>query len=326
MRRLSKAGFKADFLHQAILPDWWEDSYRDDPSILPDVEIRVSRFLEIPLSRIRDPSVSLNPPVYVNAKLRRVKEIDRDRLAPAIHAALKIGGAVVRSLQSTVQHPDPPPANALQWRDTIRRAGNSVALADILGDLWQRGIPVVPVDLMPSPSFQGLASIVDGRPIVLLGHKHDEPGRVAFFIAHEVGHIVAGDCALNEPVVDEDEEILDESAIEQRADQYATTIMVGAESIPDVQASNWRDLAESAANIELASGVDASAVIFAWARRTGDYGKARLAVEAIYCAHGARRALREHLLRNLDLDNATESDRNLIRCVIGEPERDAIAS
>ena len=54
MRRLSRAGFKKDFVTTALLPDWWEESCALDPNLLPEIEIRVARFLDAPLADIRN--------------------------------------------------------------------------------------------------------------------------------------------------------------------------------------------------------------------------------------------------------------------------------
>jgi len=196
----------------------------------------------------------------------------------------------------------------------------------ILDDLWRRGIPVVPIEVLPAPSFQGLACIVENRPVILVGHKNDEPGRVGFLIAHETGHIAAGDCVPGEPVVDEDEEVLDDANIELNADQYATRVLVGDDIVPQVDGATFKDLAKRASQIERTSGADASAIIFAWAARTGEYAKASMAVRALYRGSGARRQLRQHFDRHVDFDAATETDRALLRCVLGGAERDASAA
>ncbi len=324
IRRLSRAGFKETFVRPAILPDWWDESCAENTDLLPDIEVRVARFLGLSLSAIRSVDHSLQAPKYPDAQLRRVRDVDIDRLAPAIHAAMSIAGAVCRSLNESAPSPSTPPADGIEWRNMITRDSPVVSLDDLLGDLWQRGIPVVPIDLLPTPNFQGLACIVEDRPVIVLGYKHDEPGRVAFRVAHEAGHIVAGDCLPDQPVVDE-EEIPDESDIELSADQYATHTLAGANEIPKVDAGDFRELAEKAAEVEAESGVNAGAIIFAWASRTGDYANASMAVKALYRASGARRLLRQHFDRYADLTIASESDRALLRCVYGDPESDASA-
>jgi len=323
MRRLSQAGFKKDFVSRAVLPEWWDEDCADDPALLPDIEIRVARFLGLPLSTVRSPAAVLRPRVAPGAQLRRVRDLDRDRLAPAIHTAMRVAGAVVRSMRGPTPNPAIPPRDGLAWRDELGGALAAAKLDNILNDLWRRGIPVVPVEVLPSPSFQGLACIIENRPVILIGHKHDEPGRIAFLVAHEAGHIAGGDCAADQPVADEEEVVLDDSDIERAADRYATRVLVGGDSVPQVDGADFKDLARRASQIERASGADASAIIFAWASRTRDYAMASMAVKALYRGSGARRQLRQQFDRHIDLDAATETDRALLRCVHGEPERDA---
>jgi Zn-dependent peptidase ImmA (M78 family) len=193
-----------------------------------------------------------------------------------------------------------------------------VTLDDLLGDLWQHGIPVVAIEKLPTPSFQGAAFVVEGRPIIVIGQKHDEPGRVAFFIAHEAGHVAAGDCQPGQPVVDEEDEVLDEADLERKADTYARCVLVGGDAVPPITGDSYKQLASNASQVERESGADASIAIFAWASRTGDYATASMAVKALYRGSGAKRKLREHLERHVDFEAATESDRALLRCVSGE--------
>jgi hypothetical protein len=314
LQRLSKAGFSKDFVKTAILPDWWEDSCAEDPALVQDFEFRIARFLGSPLATVSDPAIALSPLVYPNAQLRRVRNIDRDRLAAAIHVAIQVASATVRNLRGAPP-PQDLPMDGLTWREQIIRPGAAVQLADVLRDLWTRGIPVIPVDALPAPSFQGMACVVEGRPAIVISYKHDEPGRVAFLSAHEAAHIAAGDCAPDQPVIDEEDEISDDTDIEARADDYAARVLVGSAAVPDVNTSlsrDFKDLARQASSIERQSGADASAVIFAWARTTGDYATATMAVKALYRNVGARRQLRELFAQHVNIADAGETDRALL--------------
>ena len=326
MRRLSKAGFKREFVTAALLPDWWEESYAQDSAVLPEVEIRIARFFGTSLSTVRSIQEPLALPSYGDAQLRRVRDVSRDRLAPAIHAAVQVAKAVIRNLKYSPQV-EIPPNDALAWRHSLRPEGSGpVQLEGILDDLWVRGIPVIPMEVLPVPSFQGLACIVDGHPVLVLGYKYDEPGRVSFLIAHEIGHIAAGDCSPGIPVVDEDEAVLDDSGIERKADQFAVHLLVGAKgyAIPEEEGMDAKLLAQEAVDLESQTGTDASSLIYAWAARTLDYATASMAVRALYRSTGARLQVRRMFAKYVDSDSATESDRDLLRCVYGK-ETTAIA-
>ena len=207
----------------------------------------------------------------------------------------------------------------------VNKPAMSVQVMQAVGELAEEADDFRCSEMLAgTPSFQGLVGIVDGRPVILLGHKHDEPGRIAFVVAHEAGHVAAGDCAPDQPVVDEEEDIQDDTPIERRADQYATRVLVGSDTIPDINGTSFKDLARRAAELERNTGANASTLIFAWARRTpslGNYQTATLAVKALYRSTGARRQLRQLFDQYVDIAAATETDRALLRCVFGESER-----
>lgn len=316
MSRLSRAGFKREVVRNALLPDWWDDSLSSDNALLSEIEIRVARFLNRPISEVRNPSVSLNVPIVSGAVLRRTRPVDSERLWPAIHTALAVANAVVRCIPDSPVNV--PPDDALSWRESLRSPGRAVQLVPLVRDLWSRGIPVVPIDCLPSPSFQGLACIIDGRPVIVVGYQHDEPGRLAFLLGHETGHIVRGDCTPGRPVVDQDDQVADETDIERRADAYATRLMVGGAAAPEVEAATFRDLANRASALERSTGADATAIIFSWARMTDDYTTASMAVKALYRSAGGRNSLRTLAKEKIDLNSASESDRELLRLVIGD--------
>ncbi len=274
------------------------------------------------MSVVTDPEAMLTAPGYPGAQLRCVRDVDRDRLTPAIHAATGIAGAVVRNLKESVPTPEPPPSDGLAWRQELTDVGGTVDLDTILKDLWTRGIPVVPTHLLPAPSFQGLAAVVEGRPVVVLGHRHDEPGRAAFRISHEAGHIARGDCAPDAPVVDTDEEIVADDEMEERADRYAMRVVMGEHTIPELDPGafdDFRRLANRAAEMERKTGIDAGATIFSWARANGDYATATMATRALYLSTGAARILGKYFRRFVDVEGASLSDRELMRVVAPAP-------
>jgi hypothetical protein len=192
----------------------------------------------------------------------------------------------------------------------------------LVDNLWGRGIPVVPIDVLPAPAFQGIACIIEDHPVILLGQRHDEPGHVAFIIAHETGHIAAGDCAPGQPVIDEDAGVEDETEMECNADNFAKLMLLGSEDIPDLTGGDFKQIAEQADQIEQETGADASFIIFSWARQTQDYTAASMAVKALYGDTGARRKLRRYFDQYVNLDDASETDRVLLRCVYGDSEID----
>jgi hypothetical protein len=92
-----------------------------------------------------------------------------------------------------------------------------------------------------------------------------------------------------------------------------------------VAGANFLELAKQAVGFERTQGADATTTLFAWARTNRDYPTASMAVKAMYRHLGGRALLRKHVLANVDFDSATESDRSLLRLVIGDTELAATA-
>lgn len=257
--------------------------------------------------------------------LRKVRNVDADHLAPAIHAGIRVAEAVVRSLRDASRPAELPPRDGAQWWRQLREHHGTVDLRAVATDLWRRGIPVVPPVALPSPKYQGLACIALRRPVIVLGHALDEPPRLAFFIAHETGHVVQGDCAPDQPVVDEDDEAPDAADVESRADAYAWATVSGGRATADLGNGSSRDVANRAAAIEDEHGVDAGAVVWGWANRTQRFQDGQLALKALYLAQGGQRVLQELFEQFVDVAGANETDAALLRCVGSGAERDAPA-
>lgn len=320
--RLAHAGFSAQFLRDVLLPDWWDASCAEDPRLLTDLELRVARFLDLPVRTVQTPGIPLAAPHYPGARLRHLPRVHQSRLRPAVHAGLQVAAAAVRAM-GTAPEVRMPPADALAYRAELLRAHALVDLACLVRDLWSRGIPSLHVELLPNPRFQGMACIIEHRPVVLLGHGHDTPARLAFHLVHELGHVVSGDCQVEAPVVDLSEDVGDTSDMEVTADGYALAVLGGSGVPPAGLARGAREAATSAYELERQTRVDAGHVLLRWAEETGDFATAQQALRALWRSHGGRLALREGADDNLDLDGAPDTDRALLRCLYDDPARDA---
>lgn len=315
--RLSKGGFKRDFVRSAILPDWWDDSLQSDARLLPDIELRVARFLGLPLAEVRNPSHPLIAQAAHSTVLRKTQGTKIESLHPAIHTARRVAEAVLRNMQRKPAGSIPPKPE--DWRKELVSGTRPVTLEVMLRDLWGRGIPVIPLECLPSPAFQGMACLLDGRPVIVIGQKHDVPSRVAFFVAHEAGHLAAGDCANGQTIVDESETGADSSEMERRADRFASRVVLGGTDPAKLSGADHRDLALNAYMLQQHTGADAGALIFHWARRHGDdFTTATMAAKALYQDKGARKAMARFVTGNVSTQDASETDRALLSLVTGD--------
>jgi hypothetical protein len=77
-------------------------------------------------------------------------------------------------------------------------------------------------------------------------------------------------------------------------------------------------LAKAAYESALKSQSDAGSVIWQWASGPhGDFKVAAAALTALYCDAGARRTIRHSFDERVEVQNASETDQGLLRCVAG---------
>jgi len=279
------------------------------------------------VSALHASEAPLKPVAAKGARLRKVRNVDRDRLSPAIHAGVRIAEAVVRNLRRSKGDVKVPPREALAWAAFLRRRYGKIDLGAIAADLWARGIAVVLAEQLPSPKFQGLACIAADRPVIVLGHSHDAPARIAFFIAHESAHVAFGDCEPEAPIVDEDDELPDTSEMERRADAYGWASLAAGTELPDLGGkTHWKDVAHRAEVLGAELKVDAGVLVWSWANRTRRFDDGQMALRALYLARGGRQVLRDLLLEHVNVEGASETDRALLACARGDAGQDAPAN
>lgn len=164
-----------------------------------------------------------------------------------------------------------------------------------------------------------MACVIGDRPVILLGQKYDEPGRVAFLVAHETAHIINEDCSVDCLIVDEDEDLYDDDMSEQRADRYGRAVLVGDDRVPMLSGADFQSIANDAFRYQERLGMDSGYLIWNWAKESKNYQIATMATKALYRATGARMLLRQHFDSHVDIEAANEVDRTILRCVFGDP-------
>jgi hypothetical protein len=327
MGRLDKAGFHKRFVSTALLPDWWSVECARDESVLPEIEVGIARFLGVPLDLVQDPSRVLKPKAFHGAQLRVTAKRKRTDVYAAMHAAVAVAGAVVRNLRVSTPAVAPPD-DPQEWRAALIDRAGTVGLRELVSDLWSRGIPVVHLDVLPTPKFQGMACIVQGRPVVLLAWGDDAPACQLFHIAHECGHLARGHVAEDRPVIDQEIAGGKRTATkrEREANDYAFPLLRGAWEPGEARRSTAARTATTARVAAAAGNVDPGHVILSWAWDHGHYASARAALKREGLATGARAVLTEHFERFVNVDDASESDRALLSCTSAVSGADASAA
>ncbi len=231
-RRLRKLGLSAEAI-QAAWPRWWSDEADGSASASADLRFTVARNLGLDPRSLFDPD---QPPRFVWREQARFKHLTGEDEAElqaitsfgkALGALLVGGGLVVEALTS-------PSASSL--REAIL-AGNVpyVRLIDLLSASWALGIPVIHLRIFPADQKRMAAMTVrvQDRYAILLAKDSLYPAQVAFYLSHELGHILLGDLASGDAVVDFDQAeptLGGEDDEEDAADRFALELLTGQQA------------------------------------------------------------------------------------------------
>jgi hypothetical protein len=206
-------------------------------------------------------------------------------------ALVSYGTSLTRTLLAAVpEQAFPTSLEALRVREQLLAAAKFVTLPDILSLCWAIGIPVVHLKVLPLPAKRmcAMATRVRDRYAILLARESKFPAQLAYYVAHELGHIALGHLSTNPAVVDADDPLRadDKSDPEEvAADRYALELLTGepeprviTEAKQFVAAALAKAAVESSEELQIEPGT----LALCFGHSTGRWDKTVAALKRIY--------------------------------------------
>lgn len=215
----------------AAWPDWWSDEADSSPSARLEARFSIARKLGLDARSVADED---GEPRFIWRDEGRFKHLTGE--SELERAAISSYG---RSLASLLLAGTPEPqvslsgVPAVSIRDAILSSQAYVRLDDLLGLAWEAGIPVIHLRVFPGDRKRMAAMAVsagDGY-VALIARDASYPAQIAFYLAHELGHIALGHIRRDQAIVDmESNELALESEDEEEAaaDRFALEVLTGA--------------------------------------------------------------------------------------------------
>ncbi|QEL14274.1 ImmA/IrrE family metallo-endopeptidase [Limnoglobus roseus] len=179
------------------------------------------------------------------------------------------------------------------------------------------GIIVLSIQGLPPKGgkFDGVAMYSNGKPIVAIASSKKGPAWLAFYLAHELGHIslehvkpdggMCVDADLANAGVDEDTE-------EQEANGFALELLTGEATGITFESSSLKAPEVGKAALKFASKadpkIDPGVVVLSYCKSTGYWGVAKKALEIVGQSEGGHEKVRQVLLQHLDSKRISESE------------------
>lgn len=313
--RLKEIGYDQAFVRAAILPDWWEDSLANEATSRMQMQIRVARRLGLSLADVADGERALSLPDTKSVRLKRATTgTERDQIAPAIVVARRTVQLAVSELKGLPAFP----ANleAADVRSFILRTYPVVDFAGLVKAAWAHGIAVFHFNQWPKGArkFAGMAYYEGKIPVIVIASGHDAPPKLAYYLAHEIGHILRAHVVPNgEVLVDGDLESAQEDIQEREADEDALIMLSGSQELDIPPAANKTavKLRAWAKRVEQAQSIHAGTAALMFGRERKRMSVAIAALKLMNMDTGAHSIIAEEMRRHLVPDDGSVDLRDL---------------
>jgi hypothetical protein len=313
-----------------VWPRWWSAEAEASPSARAELRFSVARRLGLDPRSLLEQEAEPRFLWHGDARFKHLR--GEDELERA--GITSFGRALTAVLVSAT--PGAPLDIAGQAPGAVRTeilaSGRPyVDLVDLLSVCWGVGIPTAYLRVFPWPRKRMAAMVVGlaDRASVLLAKDSNYPAQIAFYLAHELGHIALGHIAPDEVIVDlEEDEPGEERADDEEtaADAFALELLMGEQrprvlrdesGAPASAAGLAQAALERAPELHIEPGV----LAMAYGHSTGAWAIANASLRSIYTdPKPVWREINSLALNQLELSDVPPDTRAFIQAVLGAPE------
>jgi hypothetical protein len=273
----------------AVWPRWWSDEA--EGSLAAHAELRFSVARKLGLDP--RPLVDRDEPVFVwagHAKFKRLAAESHRELDAITSYGISLAQILIRA---TPGGPSIEGIDAARARNEILATHQFVGLAELLSFCWAVGNPVIHLRVFPFDA-QRMAAMcvrVGDRTAVFLARNAEYPAAIAYYLAHEIGHIAAGHVKQGTALVDlsDDADPLVKEASgdseEREADRFGLELLTGDPDIL-VKTGPHRYTARALADSVLTTGpqlrIEPGTLALCFGHATSDWARTTAALRYIY--------------------------------------------
>lgn len=278
-------GLSEDALN-AAWPTWWSDEAEGSPSVEAELKFSLARKLGLdPTSLISD-----RPKFLWTSKAKFKSYTGTIPLhSEAISSfGISISKMLFKALDQRSTKQKLP--SAAELRKAILNKRPNVGLLELLSTMWGLGVPVVHLRVYPLKAKRMCAMAVNyqDQGAILLAKDAKYPAQIAFYLAHEIGHLALGHVSTSSALVDIDDPSMEENkhdVDEVMADKYALELLTGDpdfEIIKEGGGTSSTVLAREVFKISAEYSIEPGVIAMCYGHRTKEWDVVNAAIKKIY--------------------------------------------
>ncbi|MBT2117788.1 hypothetical protein KK141_17285 [Dyella sp. LX-66] len=308
----------------AAWPEWWSEAAEASASAQAELRFSIARKLGLDARSLVDEG----EPRFVWEDSARFKRFagNAGRDLPILSSFGTCLGRIL--LMACREEGRGIGVTAASLRRHILSSSEFVGLPQLMGVAWALGIPVVHLRVYPlaAKKMSAMSVAVGERFAILLARDASYPASIAFYLAHEIGHIMLGHVREGTSIVDID--MMEASGGPQdpeevAADEYALELLTGSPR-PDIRVigdgRSARRLATVAQAVGRRRGIEPGTLALAYGFTTQFWPTATRALEHIYDApQEVWRIVNRIAMKQLDWTRLPEEMDSYVRAIMGMP-------
>jgi len=316
----------SDLAINAAWPTWWSDAADASSSAQAELRFSLARKLGMdPHSLLEDAS----EPRFVwrdEARFKHATAEGEQERAGITSFGVALGGVLLSATAGVVASPD---LDARRLRDAILGTQPYVRLLDLVAICWGVGIPVVHLRVFPFPQkrMAAMSVRVAGRSAILLGKDAMYPPHIAFYLAHELGHVALGHVDKQPVIIDfgiQDALPSADDPEEISADEFALELLTGEPQpkvLPTGAAVTAPALAKATLDASQDLGIEPGTLALCFGYSTQNWAVANAAMRWIYSsASPVWEEVNKIALGQLDLDRVPDDVQPFLLAVLGQAQ------
>jgi hypothetical protein len=319
----------SDAAIEAVWPRWWSESAEESASARAELRFGVARRLGMDPSSLMEET---DTPQFMWPSQARFKnlagetEVEKEGIS-------SFGRAVAKTLINATPARTPAsddPSSALGLRNLLLAVERApfISLVDLLALSWGMGVPVAYLRVFPWPQKRMAAMTVrlGDRWAILLARDSLYPAPIAFYLAHELGHILLSHVESDQVIVDLDEPDSEEAKDEEElaADTFALELLTGEarpEVMPDPDGAKPTQgaLAKAAREMGPKLGIEPGTLALCYGFTTGEWDVATGSLKGVYPdATPVWSEINQLAMDQLQLDELPEESREFLTAVLDQ--------
>ena len=224
--KLSKLGFNDSYIKTNGLPSWWDDELNDKPFAVLEGAGYIADRLNLNLKSLLDETETVKFNHLPDTKFKRRSSTYNQY--PDVAQALASRVVELIAFATEINFVSLP-TNVKEIRAEILKLSPVINLTSLLNYCWNQGIIIAYFNNFPeSKKIKKIAGLIQWQsnsPVIILSSKYTQPSRLAFDLAHELGHLVLGHLQ-GSLLIDEEINSNRDDNEENQANKFATDLLL----------------------------------------------------------------------------------------------------